>query len=634
MVADQRLSPTYTADLARALVEAVDEDAAGLLHLTAEGECSWFEFTQAIMELADLEVPVEPVRDDPASRRCRPPAERGAPATLHRRRGAHAPAPLEGWARCLHERSGPPGECQMTFGSFERRLVAVATVAFAGIGIAVLAGGAPVAWLLLGLCGVVSASVLVAQFYRGRLFEPLTVIAAVALVSFVARPLQLFLSADDLRSYYFQGSALNSLLKIENQEIALFVTRDLKEPLEPALTRAMGAVTIFVCFVLVGYLLPWGRRWADRLAGVGQGMASRIDVQPAVVACLLIAAIGQIAMLVKVGGPAEAANHMLDQEVLGTGLAYQVLLGFGTAAVLIWAAWDTPRTTRARVAFVLVLLEVCGFYALAGTRTRVFVTFLMMAVIVHYLVRPWRRRELLAGVIAVVVFASALLGVRQATTDKPIGEALSSAPKYLLDPRGVLNDMTEFDGIFTATTVIGSPHEYRSPAPFQYGKGILAAFHSYVPARIDPDKPDSGDVEFRKLVWGDEHAGGAPVHGDRGLLERLRLSRGGRGLAPLRPARPRAGRAGLTPRRRGPGREYRVVLYAIALVRALHRAREHLFGGHRLRTDDRRAVPRGDAPDPSDRRPGEPPARLARSPSGDTRVIRRSAPTRNTRRWR
>ena len=565
MVADQRLSPTYTADLARALVEAVDEDAAGLLHLTAEGECSWFEFTQAIMELAGLEVPVEPVQTT------RPPggADRPLNGVLKRPlTDAAGLTPLRHWRDGLAdymERSGPPGESQMTFGSFERRLVAVATVAFAGIGIAVLAGGAPVAWLLLGLCGVVSASVLVAQFYRGRLFEPLTVIAAVALVSFVARPLQLFLSADDLRSYYFQGSALDSLLKIENQEIALFVTRDLKEPLEPALTRAMGAVTIFVCFVLVGYLLPWGRRWADRLAGVGQGMSSRIDVQPAIIACLLIAAIGQIAVLVKVGGPAEAANHMLDQQVLGTGLAYQVLLGFGTAAVLIWAAWDTPRTTRARVAFVLVLLEVCGFYALAGTRTRVFVTLLMMAVIVHYLVRPWRRRELLAGAIAVVVFASALLGVRQATTDKPIGEALSSAPEYVLDPRGVLNDMTEFDGVFTATTVIGSPHRYRSPAPFQYGEGILAAFHSYVPARIDAGKPESGDVEFRKLDLGRRAAGRAALHGDRGLLERLRLSRGGRGLASLRPARPRSRGAGLTPRH-GPGREYRVVLYAIALV--------------------------------------------------------------------
>jgi dTDP-4-dehydrorhamnose reductase len=61
MVADQRLSPTYTADLARALVEAVERGAGGLAHVTASGECSWFEFTQAIMELAGIEVEIEPV---------------------------------------------------------------------------------------------------------------------------------------------------------------------------------------------------------------------------------------------------------------------------------------------------------------------------------------------------------------------------------------------------------------------------------------------------------------------------------------------------------------------------------------------------------------------------------------------
>jgi dTDP-4-dehydrorhamnose reductase len=61
MVADQRLQPTYTADLARALVDAVDAGASGLLHLTASGACSWFEFTEAIMELAGIDVPIEPV---------------------------------------------------------------------------------------------------------------------------------------------------------------------------------------------------------------------------------------------------------------------------------------------------------------------------------------------------------------------------------------------------------------------------------------------------------------------------------------------------------------------------------------------------------------------------------------------
>src|SRR3954452_873526 len=54
MVADQRLQPTFTADLAAALLDAVSRDAAGVVHLTAGGESSWFEFTRAIMERAGL----------------------------------------------------------------------------------------------------------------------------------------------------------------------------------------------------------------------------------------------------------------------------------------------------------------------------------------------------------------------------------------------------------------------------------------------------------------------------------------------------------------------------------------------------------------------------------------------------
>jgi dTDP-4-dehydrorhamnose reductase len=61
MVADQLLQPTFTADLAAAIVDALERDAAGVVHLTAADACSWHEFTVAIMELADLDVPVEPV---------------------------------------------------------------------------------------------------------------------------------------------------------------------------------------------------------------------------------------------------------------------------------------------------------------------------------------------------------------------------------------------------------------------------------------------------------------------------------------------------------------------------------------------------------------------------------------------
>jgi dTDP-4-dehydrorhamnose reductase len=62
MVADQRLQPTFTADLADALVDAVRRDAGGLVHLTNSGDCSWLEFTRAIVENAGLDVPIEPAQ--------------------------------------------------------------------------------------------------------------------------------------------------------------------------------------------------------------------------------------------------------------------------------------------------------------------------------------------------------------------------------------------------------------------------------------------------------------------------------------------------------------------------------------------------------------------------------------------
>jgi dTDP-4-dehydrorhamnose reductase len=65
MVADQRLTPTATADLAGALVRASDRGMAGLLHLTNAGACSWFQFTAAIMEEAGIDVPIEPVVTSP-----------------------------------------------------------------------------------------------------------------------------------------------------------------------------------------------------------------------------------------------------------------------------------------------------------------------------------------------------------------------------------------------------------------------------------------------------------------------------------------------------------------------------------------------------------------------------------------
>jgi dTDP-4-dehydrorhamnose reductase len=62
MVSDQRVQPTFTADLAAAIIAATEAGTEGVVHLTSSGACSWHEFTEAIMQRAGLEdVPVEPV---------------------------------------------------------------------------------------------------------------------------------------------------------------------------------------------------------------------------------------------------------------------------------------------------------------------------------------------------------------------------------------------------------------------------------------------------------------------------------------------------------------------------------------------------------------------------------------------
>lgn len=61
MVRDQRLQPTYTHDLAAALLEALDAEVTGLLHLTAGGDCSWLEFSEAIFEIAGISPKVNAV---------------------------------------------------------------------------------------------------------------------------------------------------------------------------------------------------------------------------------------------------------------------------------------------------------------------------------------------------------------------------------------------------------------------------------------------------------------------------------------------------------------------------------------------------------------------------------------------
>jgi len=61
VVNDQRGSPTFTIDLANAIVELVKTDKYGIYHVTNSDECSWYEFAKDIFELANVEIEVKPV---------------------------------------------------------------------------------------------------------------------------------------------------------------------------------------------------------------------------------------------------------------------------------------------------------------------------------------------------------------------------------------------------------------------------------------------------------------------------------------------------------------------------------------------------------------------------------------------
>jgi len=55
VVNDQRLTPTYTMELARALISLVESQRYGLYHLTCSGDCTWYEFAAKIFELSSLQ---------------------------------------------------------------------------------------------------------------------------------------------------------------------------------------------------------------------------------------------------------------------------------------------------------------------------------------------------------------------------------------------------------------------------------------------------------------------------------------------------------------------------------------------------------------------------------------------------
>jgi dTDP-4-dehydrorhamnose reductase len=85
VVNDQVGSPTYTRDLAGAIRDLVRKDVRGIVHITNEGICSWFDFAQEILSQSSRKaVPVLPISTDQSARPARRPNYSVlSPASLH-----------------------------------------------------------------------------------------------------------------------------------------------------------------------------------------------------------------------------------------------------------------------------------------------------------------------------------------------------------------------------------------------------------------------------------------------------------------------------------------------------------------------------------------------------------------------
>ena len=62
VVSDQIMAPTHSLDLARTITHFIANNITdyGLYHFTNKGECSWYQFAQAIFEEAKVEADLEP----------------------------------------------------------------------------------------------------------------------------------------------------------------------------------------------------------------------------------------------------------------------------------------------------------------------------------------------------------------------------------------------------------------------------------------------------------------------------------------------------------------------------------------------------------------------------------------------
>ena len=361
-------------------------------------------------------------------------------------------------------------------------------------------------WILIAGVGAAAAATLVHAARTNQLLAPLGVVSVLVLGYFVARPLQLALSSNELlhTSYNYYATPLDSILSLSGQELSLFIDTRMGGTFDAALTRAMAVIAAFFLMFLVGYRLQVSRRLADRASRIGV-RSPQLDLRWVVAAWLAIGLLGEAIVFAKIGSLGTALTQLGTQGNLAVSFTYLVILNFYTVGLVLWMCWHRPTTGAGKLALGAAVAELVVFYSILGSRTLVLVPILLVLLTVNELGRPIRVRVLVGCAIAGLLFSSGYLAVRESAGTRPFSQIVTSIPGYAITAQVILNSSPVFDQLFEETNYVPLHAGYRYGG--ELGQGLL----SVAPRFLYPGKPVATDVTFRQLVWGDEFAAGRPV---------------------------------------------------------------------------------------------------------------------------
>jgi len=98
---DQTISPTYTGDLSKAVLQLIAHPPkeSSIYHLVNEGYCTWYEFTKEIFKILDIDVELVPVDRKGKTGEMRRPLF----SALENKKAKRLGITLPSWKESLHE---------------------------------------------------------------------------------------------------------------------------------------------------------------------------------------------------------------------------------------------------------------------------------------------------------------------------------------------------------------------------------------------------------------------------------------------------------------------------------------------------------------------------------------------------